>query len=70
MKITFIENRTLDALNRTVSIGDTLESSDSVPEELLQAYVSNGIAVEAPDNSKFKIQNSTLSESTSGGKQP
>jgi hypothetical protein len=44
MKITFTAHRDLDAIARTVAPGDTLESSATITEALLQAYVDNGIA--------------------------
>ena len=46
MKIEFTAYRELDAITRKVFSGDTLESSDTVSEDLLRSYVSNGIAVE------------------------
>jgi hypothetical protein len=44
MKIKFTEHRHLDALSRTVTPGDTLESPTDAPADLLQAYVDNGVA--------------------------
>jgi hypothetical protein len=49
MKIEFTKCRQLDALNITAYPGTHLEASETVPAELLQAYVSNGIAVVVPD---------------------
>jgi hypothetical protein len=44
MKIEFTKFRTLDTIARTVKPGDTLESPKDAPDELLRAYVTNGIA--------------------------
>jgi hypothetical protein len=57
MKIEFTKHRHLNALARTVNPGDVLESSSNIPETLLQAYVSNGIAtvVTAADNPVPKV---------------
>lgn len=52
MKIEFIAPRDLDALSRSVMPGDVLESPKDAPEELLQAYVGNGIAREIPAQTK------------------
>lgn len=62
MKIEITKTRDLDALSRIVKPGDVLESPKDAPEELLQAYVNNGIArdISEPDNSKSKIHNSKL----------
>ena len=47
MKIEFTKPRELVDLARTVKPGDLLESPKDAPEELLRAYVQNGIAIEA-----------------------
>jgi hypothetical protein len=61
MKIEFIKHRHLNSLSRTVKPGEIIESSSNIPESLLLAYVSNGIAkaVTIPD-SKPTIQNTKL----------
>ncbi len=51
MKIEFISHRDLLELARTVKPGDTLESPTDAQEELLQAFVNNGIAKILPDMS-------------------
>ncbi|OHD20428.1 MAG: hypothetical protein A2Y38_26335 [Spirochaetes bacterium GWB1_59_5] len=51
MKITFTQHRSL-AGGKTVNPGDTLESPKDGPDELLQAYVINGIALEAVEAGK------------------
>jgi hypothetical protein len=68
MKIEFTESRELLELGRTVGAGDVLESSDTIPEELLWAYVDNGIAI---DKTSEVLKTSEVyhidSESTPGG---
>jgi len=49
MKITFTDNGELADLQREVLRGDTIESSVTVPEELLRDYVANGIATIIPE---------------------
>lgn len=44
MKIEFTQFQELVDLARTVKPGDTIESSEDIPEALLNAYVQNGIA--------------------------
>lgn len=44
MKIVFTQHRELTD-GKTVKPGDTLETSKAAPDELLQAYVNNGVAV-------------------------
>lgn len=46
MKIEFTQSKELIDLSRTVKVGDTLVSPADAPEELLRAYVTNGIARE------------------------
>jgi hypothetical protein len=48
MKIEFTDHRELIDIGRTVKHGDVLESPLDAPEDLLQAYVSNGIARNLP----------------------
>jgi hypothetical protein len=63
MKIEFTKSRQLDAISRTVKPGDVLESSATIPEALLQAYVSNGIA-KIQDEAKVKPSALSLQPST------
>ena len=46
MKIEFTQYRKLDDLSKTVAPGVTMESPADAPEELLRAYITNGIAKE------------------------
>lgn len=54
MKITFTQHREL-AGGRIVRPGDTLESPRDASEELLAAYITNGIAIEATSGKPAKI---------------
>jgi len=55
MKIEFTASKELIDLARTVKPGDTLEAPKDAPEELLQAYVDNGIAKTLPPPTPPKI---------------
>jgi hypothetical protein len=59
MKIEFTQHRQLDALSHTVLPGDTLQSPD-VPDELMQAYVNNGIAKDITPTSPSSDQAADL----------
>ena len=60
MRIEFTKHQELLDIGRSVKPGDVLESPKDAPEELLQAYVNNNIAIDVSsiDNSKSKTQNS------------
>ena len=57
MKIEFTKHRHLNSLSRTVTPGEILESSNTISESLLLAYVSNGIAKQViiPDKPASKV---------------
>ena len=67
MKITFTKFRDLDALSRTVRPGDTMESPADAPEELLRAYVNNGIATESKETIAAPIKLTPELQKIEGG---
>jgi hypothetical protein len=65
MKIEFIKHRHLNSLSRTVKPGEVIESSSSIPESLLLAYVNNGIAKDISKESGVKSEVKALTPNAS-----
>lgn len=70
MKVEFKRPGELVDLSRTVKRGDILESPQDAPEELLQAYVNNGIAKTLPLLAPPKIGGESEVQETSESSPP